>query len=312
MTYSSGSDASYNTGIGYNTLTNLTTGYTNTAIGTSSLSSLTAGVDNTAVGHESLMSTTTGNYNTAIGAAALSSNTIGANNTAIVTGALYANTSGYANTAIGQNAGITITTGNNCTFLGYNALPSSATATNEITLGNSSVATLRCQVTSITSLSDIRDKKNIEDLSLGLNFLMKLKPRQFNWDKREWYENNVSDGSKMKEILTAGFIAQELDNIQREEDAEWLNLVYKSNPDKWEATYGNLMPVIVNAIQELKLLNDKLTAENKQLKKQLTVLHNIDSGINEIRQLKEELTEQLKLVKKYNKKGKIEIVSVDD
>ena len=34
---------------------------------------------------------------------------------------------------------------------------------NEITLGNSNVTALRCQVTSITSLSDKRDKTNIED-----------------------------------------------------------------------------------------------------------------------------------------------------
>ncbi|MBK8381313.1 MAG: tail fiber domain-containing protein [Ignavibacteria bacterium] len=87
---------------------------------------------------------------------------------------------------------------------------------------------------------------------------MKVKPRQFNWDKREWYEGNKSDGSKMKETPTAGFISQELDEVQTNENADWLNLVLKDNPEKLEATYGNLLPVIVKAIQELKTENDKL------------------------------------------------------
>jgi hypothetical protein len=94
------------------------------------------------------------------------------------------------------------------------------------------------------------------DLSLGINFLMKLKPRIYNWDKREWYEGNKSDGSKMQETPTAGFIAQELNEAQTTENAEWLNLVLKDNPEKWEATPGNLFPVVVKAIQELKQEKD--------------------------------------------------------
>ena len=78
---------------------------------------------------------------------------------------------------------------------------------------------------------------------------MKIKPRQFNWDKRDWYNGNISDGSKMKEEPTAGFIAQELDEAQTFENTEWLNLVLKDNPEKLEATPGNLLPIIVKAIQ---------------------------------------------------------------
>ncbi len=62
----------------------------------------------------------------------------------------------------------------------------------------------------------------------------------------------------MTEAPTAGFIAQELDELQQSADAEWLNLVLKDNPEKWEATYGNLLPVMVKAIQELKSENDEL------------------------------------------------------
>ena len=98
---------------------------------------------------------------------------------------------------------------------------------------------------------------------------MKIKPRQFNWDRREWYPDNKSDGSKMNEEPTAGFIAQELDEVQTSENADWLNLVLKDNPEKLEATPGNLLPIIVKAIQDLKKENDELKATNEELTSRL-------------------------------------------
>ena len=49
-----------------------------------------------------------------------------------------------------------------------------------------------------------------------------------------------------------GFIAQDLDNVQDEFNiADYANLVLKENPDKLEASYGKLVPVLVKAVQEL-------------------------------------------------------------
>ena len=72
---------------------------------------------------------------------------------------------------IGYQAGLTLTTGDNNLILGNTATPSAITVDNEITLGNSSISTLRCAVTSITSLSDERDKSDIKDLEYGLAFI---------------------------------------------------------------------------------------------------------------------------------------------
>ncbi len=118
----------------------------------------------------------------------------------------------------------------------------------------------------------MRDKKNIRDLPLGLDFIMTIKPRMFNWDRRDWYESGIADGSKIQETPTAGFVAQELDEAQTKANAEWLNLVLKSNPEKLEATYGNLLPVMVKAIQDLKKENDELKER----------LDKIDSSISTI------------------------------
>ncbi len=246
----------YNTAVGHSSLFS-NTGNLNTAVGYYSLYSNNTGTENTAVGYQSLFSSTINSGNTAVGWNSLYSST-GYQNTAVGHHSLNTNTGNF-NTALGYNAGSLVTTGYNLTLIGIDANPTNGTAFDQVTLGNSFVSSLRCNVTTITSLSDARDKKNITNLSLGLDFITKLKPRQFNWDKREWYDDNISDGSKMKESPTAGFIAQELDETQTTENAEWLNLVLKDNSEKWEATPGNLLPIMVKAIQELNEENEKLS-----------------------------------------------------
>ena len=164
------------------------------------------------------------------------------------------NSSGSNNVFLGYNSGTSHLTGSNTIIIGSTAQSSSTSASNEITLGNSSIGTLRCQVTSITSLSDKRDKTNIKDSDYGLNVINALRPVTFDWNHRDKSENK---GKK-----DVGFIAQELQEI----DDESLRLVYSENPEKLEATYGRLIPVMVKAIQELKVDNDNLKAEIEILK----------------------------------------------
>jgi hypothetical protein len=153
-------------------------------------------------------------------------------------------TTSLFNTFIGSNSGSNLTSGVNNTAIGYNALPATATSSNSVTLGNSSVTTLRCAVTSITSLSDARDKKDVVELRAGLDFVKGLRPVEFVWDDRD--ENGKHD------INDFGFIAQELKSAQEEaEMADVLKLVYDENPEKLEASYGKLIPILVKAIQEL-------------------------------------------------------------
>jgi hypothetical protein len=265
-----------NTASGFQALINNTTGYQNTANGVNALASNNTGHSNTANGSSALFYSTTGYYNTASGLNALYSNTTGYNNTAsgvlalfsnttgyqnIASGvqALYSNTTGVNNTAIGFSAGYGVgtysnTTGANNTFIGNESVGASATASNVITLGNGSIATLRCQVTSITSLSDKRDKKDIENLSAGLDFVGKLRPVSFVWNTRDKAKINIPD---------AGFIAQELLDVQEATGITIPNLVSQENPEKLEAAYGTLIPVLVQAIKELKAKVELLEEKNK-------------------------------------------------
>jgi trimeric autotransporter adhesin len=294
-----------NTAIGNSALHSTTTGNYNSSLGSYTLEPNTTGTFNSAFGYASLRSNQTGNNNTAGGVSSLYNNTLGFNNTAFGFEALKTNTEGFHNTALGYqsllnntgnyntalgfNAGSNVTTGSNLTLIGIDANPSSPTTTDEVTIGNIFVQTLRCNTTTITSLSDARDKKNIKDLSLGLEFLMKIHPREFNWDKREWYSDGKSDGTKMQDLPTAGFIAQELDKAQTDAEAEWLKLVLKENPDRIEASSGNLFPIVVKAVQDLKREKDteiaQLKSENILLKKELESLKDLQTRLAKVEQV---------------------------
>ena len=228
------------------------------------------------------------NTNTNLGSNSLSNNSSGINNTAIGYQTLLNSKTASDNIAIGNSAGSVLISGSNNIIIGSNAQASTTSVTNEITFGNSSNTVIRANVTSISSLSDRRDKNNINDLSVGLNFINSLKPRVFNWDKREWYKTGVSDGSKISKEQTAGFIAQELDEAQNKYNADWLKLVYKSNPNKWEATYGNLLPVVVKSIQELSAEKDKEISQLKDLNKSL------ENRLNKLEVLMQKLLEEKK------------------
>ena len=116
---------------------------------------------NAAFGNSSLSSLISGTYNSAFGFQSLHSNAVGDDNSAFGSYALNNNTAS-SNSAFGYSAGSNITIGSNNTCIGYQTYASSATVSNEITLGDGNITTLRCQVISITALSDARDKKNIK------------------------------------------------------------------------------------------------------------------------------------------------------
>jgi hypothetical protein len=163
-------------------------------------------------------------------------------NTSIGINALSSNTSGNYNVCVGANAGSTIIDGSNNICIGYNAEPSTANISNQITLGNGSISMLRCNVLGITAVSDARDKKYIVPLSNGLTFVDKLNPVSFKWNMRTGEKVDVPD---------TGFIAQELQSVQKETNMTIPNLVYDVNPDRLEASYGTLIPILVSAIKEL-------------------------------------------------------------
>ena len=244
----------------------LTAGSTGIALGQGALGALTSGTQNTAIGTNSGGvgpggSITTGSSNTCVGSVAGYAISTGGGNTSIGANSMYdaaSRVTGNTNTGIGFQSYFSILSsssfsGSNTTCLGANSNPSSASASNEITLGNSSIATLRCQVTTITSLSDARDKADIVGLNAGLDFVNALNPVRFTW--------NMRDPEGKHGIEDTGFIAQELKVAQQATGIEIPGLVFEANPESIEAGYGKLLPVLVKAIQELSAKVDALEAQ---------------------------------------------------
>ena len=90
-----------------------------------------------------------------------------------------------------------------------------------------------------------RDKKDIIDIPYGLDLINKLQPRQFTWDMRGEINDNPNQGT-----TRVGFIAQEVRTVLGADNTV-LNMVQEANPEKLELSYGQLVPVLTKAIQEL-------------------------------------------------------------
>jgi hypothetical protein len=269
-----------NTAIGFLTFNSNTTGNNNFALGKETLYKNTTGSNNVAIGNVTAFENTTGEANTYIGYQAGRYNVSSSNNIGIGYLSLHKNTgsgnlglgsnTGYAiesgenNVCIGREAGYNfnsagkIINGSNNIHIGYQAVNNGGDSSNIIVLGNSSISKIKCQVTSITGLSDARDKTNIIPVNYGIDFILKLKPVTFNW--------NIRDAGKIGNE-DIGFIAQDLIKAQAEQGIIVPNLT-SGNEERYEATPGVLIPIIVKALQQqnemIKLLQDKiLKLENK-------------------------------------------------
>tara|TARA_R100000353_G_scaffold138960_1_gene98884 strand:+ start:6962 stop:8857 length:1896 start_codon:yes stop_codon:yes gene_type:complete len=224
-----GGSASHNIGIGFRASYSMSSGFQNVGIGSYANYYINSGDNNVGVGYDAGSRVRSGNNNTSVGYRAL-----------------------Y------NNGGTNYYTGSNSMCLGNGANPSSSSVSNEITLGDSSITALRCQVTSITALSDERDKTAIEDLDLGLNFIKAMKPRKFTWNRRD------GKWEGKKEI---GFIAQELHEVEMDfSSTTRTRLVSYENPSRLEAQPMNTYPILVKAVQELSAKVDSLQAEITKLK----------------------------------------------
>ena len=100
----------------------------------------------------------------------------------------------------------------------------------------------------ITAISDQRLKENVRDIDTGLNAIMALKPRRFDWKEGK--------GQDKKDV--AGFIAQEFEDVFPEcvgtTKAGGDGIEYKN------INHETLIPTLVKAIQEQQALITSLTA----------------------------------------------------
>lgn len=276
---------SKNTASGASALRSNTTGEYNTASGFYALYSNTTGLLNTAGGASALTANTTGIANTAIGYQAIYQNTIGFNNTGSGYRSLYRNTTGNYNTALGNIAGYTITTGSNNTFVGYysdavadnltnaTAIGSGAVVngSNSVRIGNTSVTQIGGQV-AWTNLSDMRVKKDISDIGLGLDFITALKPVQF-----RMHQGN--------DRLDFGFIAQDIEALLGE---DYNILGIDGDPERTlSLRYTDFIAPMVKAMQEQQEIIERQEGYISAMRSEIEAMKK--AGESEIEALKAEI-----------------------
>lgn len=198
-----------NAALGYKAAYSNITGDYNTSMGAYSMYSNTTGFLNTAIGGNSLFTNSTSGNNTAVGSYSLYYN-VGSNNTGVGYATLYSNTTGSRNTAIGINALDANTTYNESTGLGYNA---QVTGTGQIQLGNSLNTTYAYGA--VQNRSDARDKADIRDTVLGLDFINLLRPVDFRWDYRDAYK----PAAPMDPVIPADATEEETASIKSAHEA---------------------------------------------------------------------------------------------
>jgi hypothetical protein len=260
--YAAASGGINNIAFGYQTLRQTTTGDNNVAIGYESGLNNTTGNDstflgytagkffrsssNTAIGSGALTGSvdpSTGNFNTALGYNASNSwsgysNTtaLGANSTILGNNstALGAGSSALGNnsTALGAGSSGSSASYSNTTALGYNSV---VDGSNQVQLGNSLTTTYAYGA--VQNRSDQRDKAEIRDTQLGLDFVLSLRPVDYKWDMREDYKPARPD-----------IIKPELPNNPTAEQTAEYNIALDS--------YNSIMLAWQQSIQMSNLVHD--------------------------------------------------------
>jgi|LakMenE18May11ns_1017448.scaffolds.fasta_scaffold9925607_2 hypothetical protein len=115
--------------------------------------------------------------------------------------------------------------------------------------------TIYATSTTITALSDARLKENIQDIDVGLDKVMALKPRKFDW----------KDGKGKDKKGDRGWIAQEFEQVFPDMIDTWKDPAPEGE-EPYKSVNADLIPVLVKAIQELKAELDATKAEVEALK----------------------------------------------
>jgi hypothetical protein len=179
------------------------------------------------------------------------------------------NSNNSNNVIIGHNSYNAVSNGYvNCTVIGNDAR---CTANAQVQLG-SSIANIY-SFGGIQNISDQRDKTDIRDITLGLDFISQLHPVDYKWNCRSDYtvptgETEISngirvpimqelpnDGSKTRTRYHHGLIAQEVKQVMDANSIDfggYQDHSIKGGKEQLTIAYTELIAPMIKAIQELK------------------------------------------------------------
>lgn len=237
------------------------TGHLNTAVGIETMMRLRSGKLNVAMGVGSLTNLVSGAGNTALGSYALSqAQGAATDNTAVGRDALIHLLGGSGNTAVGAGALSTLRIFNNCTGVGAAA---SVTGSNQVQLGNSTAVPHAFAPLQIRS--DARDKADIRDTVLGLDFVRALRPVDFRWNLRDDYREAdpaaIQRQSMKRTRFHHGLLAQEVRAVIRSTGTDFGGFhdhAHNKGQDVLSLGYEELIAPLIKAVQQLSEQVDDL------------------------------------------------------
>jgi hypothetical protein len=281
-----------NIGIGTLALRTNVSGLNNLAIGTEALRNATA-TDNIAIGYRAAFATTTGQQNIVLGNYAMGVNPGGGNNTYVGYQVAQLQTSGNSNTFIGFLSGGNFLGGSNNTMIGSgadvlnpNSTFSNSTAlgsgaiidrSNMVRLGNTTITRLESAV-SLTTPSDGRVKKDIQENIPGLAFISKLRPVSYFYDMQKMDELTGTNSKlvplavyhEKERIRYSGFVAQEVYEAARLLGYDFSGVsAPANNKGLYGLAYAEMVVPLVKSVQELLAIVEKQQAQIDRLQQQI-------------------------------------------
>lgn len=200
----------------------------------------------------------------------------------------YGTALGYAATASGYNA----------TAIGNGA---SSTVSNRFVLGNTAISDLRCQDTSISSVSDSRDKTQVQDLTIGLAFVNAINPKSFYKNNRSQYYTPTYTPQELLEdsdlVQTYTFDSASYNSATMKYDKKEFGFVSQDIAAQLPAAYsdarvsfnetddthgfdvqhftmGDMTPILWKAVKELSAKYDQLDSDYTALQARVAALEN--------------------------------------
>jgi len=210
--------------VGHRALTNNYYASNNTAIGNSALLNNHADYGssgashNTAIGHYAMFFNISGSWNVSVGKGAMGNSN--STNACVAVGMYSGRSSGDNCTSLGFKANYNTNNYINVSCLGANSTP---TASNQVILGDGAITDIYAGSSHLHSVSDERDKADIEDNQLGLLFLEKIKTIKYKVNNRNLYKKeevikiknpNFVKGGHPKLIKNPNFVnPKEVDSV---------------------------------------------------------------------------------------------------
>tara|TARA_R100000152_G_C6780681_1_gene213731 strand:+ start:511 stop:4776 length:4266 start_codon:yes stop_codon:yes gene_type:complete len=108
--------------------------------------------------------------------------------------------------------------------------------------------------TGTINTSDLRQKENINDTKLGLNFLTDLRPVSYEWKHKQKNDINQTHYGLIAQEVIESLKKHGIDSIE-----DFGGISHDGDPEHfYGARYAEFVPILIKAVQELKTEIDKL------------------------------------------------------